>query len=346
MRQVELTALRAMQMREVETPRIQEAGDVLVKMTAIGVCGSDVHYYTTGRIGSQVVEYPFVVGHECAGTVAETGPEVRGLSRGDRVAIEPAMPCHSCDQCRIGRHHTCRKLRFLGCPGQARGCLSDYIVMPASSCFIVPESVGDEAAAFAEPLSIGIYSVEISVPMKGARIAILGAGPIGMSVMLAALAQGVSRVYVTDRIEDRIRRALDMGAYRVANPDTTDITGEIIRAEPGGLDAVFECCGQQDAVDQAVDLLRPGGKLMMVGIPETDRISVKIDTARRREICFQNVRRQNNCMDKAIRMVASGAVPIDKLVTHRFSLEQTQKAFDLAAAYGDGVLKAVIRPNG
>ena len=321
---------------------IEQDTDVLLKVGVVGVCGSDVHYYTTGRIGSQVVTYPYRVGHEFAGTVAAVGPGVTGLQVGDRVAVDPAMSCGACDQCRAGRPHTCRALRFLGCPGQAEGCLSERIVMPAACCFPVQDSTTLEQAAVIEPLSIGVYAVQMSIPLADAKIAILGCGPIGLSVLLAAKAAGVKEIYVTDPIDARREVARSAGAVWTGNPDGPDVVTAITGREPLRMDAVFECCGEQDALDQAVDILKPGGKLMLIGIPTVDRISFCIDVMRRKEICIQNVRRQNECMQPALDLVESGRVDVNFMVTHRFGFEDTKQAFDLVAGYEDGVVKAVI----
>jgi len=301
-----------------------------------------VHYYTTGRIGSQVVKYPFRVGHECAAIVQETGLGVTRVKPGDRIAVDPAVPCHRCDQCLCGRQHTCRNLRFLGTPGQGEGCLCEYIVMPEQSCFLIKPDTTLEQAAIVEPLSIGVYSVKLSIPMQGARIGILGCGPIGLSVLMPALVQGAEKVYVTDKIDLRLNVARRAGAAWTGNPDKEDVVAKICDQEPLLLDAVFECCGQQEALDQAVQLLKPGGKLIIVGIPEIDRVSFSIDDIRRKEICIQNVRRQNKCVRPAIDLIESGRINVDFMITHRFTLEQTKEALDLVADYRDGVVKAMI----
>jgi L-iditol 2-dehydrogenase len=258
------------------------------------------------------------------------------------VAVDPAMPCHRCDQCLAGRRHTCREIRFLGCPGQAEGCLADRIVMPMECCFPVQEDTTLEQAAMIEPLSVGVYGVQTSVPLRGAKIAILGCGPIGLSVLLAAKAAGAEHIYVTDRIDARLDVARDAGAAWSGNPDRSDVVADLAAREPLRMDAVFECCGQQDALDQAVDMLKPGGRLMLIGIPEADRVSFCMDGMRRKEICIQNVRRQNECMQPAIDLVESGAVDVDFMLTHRFAFEDTKQAFDMVAGYEDGVVKAVI----
>lgn len=331
-----------MQMKQVPDPMITSDKDVMIKMKVIGVCGSDVHYYKSGKIGSQVVSYPFPVGHEGAGEVVRVGTAVTRVKPGDRIAIEPAMPCWECDQCLAGRPNTCRKLKFLGCPGQADGCLSEYIIMPESSCFPIPDNMSYEEAAISEPLAIGLYAVKCSIPMNNARIGILGFGPIGMSVMLPALVKGAAKVYVTDKIKERLELAKRNGASYAGNPDTTDIVKEISDAEPQLLDVIFECCGQQEAVDQAIDLLKPGGKLMIIGIPEFDRWSFQVDQIRRKEITIQNVRRQNETLDETLELISDHSVNVTPMVSHRFSFDDTKAAFDLVSGYKDGVMKAMI----
>ena len=342
MKSMQLTGIRQMEMFEAPKPEIKTDTDVLIRMQAVGVCGSDVHYYTTGKIGSQVVQYPFPVGHEGAGVVEKVGSAVRSLRPGDRIAIEPAMPCGTCDQCSCGRPHTCRKLRFLGCPGQAAGCLSEYIVMPEGSCLPIPDSMSFEQATIAEPLAIGLYAAKLAGNLQGKNIAILGSGPIGLSVLAAAKRAGADRIYITDKIDDRLNIAQKSGATEVYNVLCRDAVAEIGNREPQMLDVVFECCGQQEALDQAIDLLKPGGKLLIVGIPEFSRFSFSADNIRRKEVCIQNVRRQNGCDKEAVRVIADGSIAVDHWITHRFGLSECKDAFDLVAEYKDGVMKAMI----
>ncbi len=344
MKAMVLTGIRQMEMRDVPDPVLENDTDVLIKMDTVGVCGSDVHYYETGQIGSQVVQYPFPVGHEGAGVVEQVGSAVTHMKPGDRIAIEPAMPCWECDQCKAGRHHTCRKLRFLGCPKQADGCLSEYIVMPETSCFPIVDSMSMVEAAISEPLAIGVYAVKQSVPMAGKRIGILGSGPIGLSVLLPALAQGAEKAYVTDKIDSRLDLAKRAGATWTGNPGKIDVVEAISEEEPPLLDVVFECCGQQDAMDQAVKILKPGGKIMIIGIPPTlDRWSFPVDMLRHKEVCIQNVRRQVDCVQDALDMIARKDFDVTVMATHEFPFEKTKEAFDLVAGYEDGVVKAMIR---
>jgi L-iditol 2-dehydrogenase len=342
MRALMLTGLRKMEIRKVSDPVIIHPGDVKIKMKAVGVCGSDIHYYNSGRIGSQVVDFPFTLGHEGAGEVVETGAGVRRVKAGDRIAIEPAMPCMECDQCITGRPHTCRKLRFLGCPGQAEGCLSEYIVMPESSCFPLPENLGYDEAVISEPLAIGVYSVRQASPVTGVSAGVLGFGPIGMSVTMAAIAGGAGLVYATDKIDRRVEMAGETGAVWSGNPDNEDIVAKIMEKEPGGLDVIFECCGSQEAMDQALDLVKPGGRIMIVGIPEFDNWSFSADKIRRKEIRLINIRRQNHALEETLELLSGGIIDIKPMVTHRFDFKDAGKAFELVSGYRDGIMKAII----
>lgn len=337
-----LTGIRQMEMMDVSDPAIKNPDDVLIRMSVVGICGSDIHYFTQGNIGSQKVTFPFTLGHEGAGVIVETGPGVSHVKPGDIVAIEPAMPCGKCDQCLAGRSHTCRKLKFLGCPGQAEGCLSEYIVMPGHNCFPLPPKLTPDHGSISEPLAIGVYAVKKANDIKGLRIGILGFGPIGLSVMLAAKANGIEAVYVTDKIDERLAVAMKEKADYTGNPVKEDIVRQIRHTEPLGLDIVFECCGQQEAVDQAVDLMKPGGKIIVVGIPEFERWSLNVENTRRRELLIQFIRRQVDCTGTAIAMMQNGVIDTSNMVTHRFPFAKTKEAFDLVAGYSDGVMKAMI----
>ncbi|MHC4623365.1 MAG: alcohol dehydrogenase catalytic domain-containing protein [Planctomycetota bacterium] len=342
MKAAALTGIRQMGMIDVPAPSIKKDKDVLLKVEMVGICGSDVHYYETGQIGSEIVDYPFVVGHECAATVKAVGRKVSHLKAGDRVAVEPAMVCHSCDQCKTGRENTCRNLMFLGCPGQVSGAMCEQIVMPEDCCFSINKNVTFAQAVLCEPLAIAVYAVRRAGLRKGSDVAILGAGPIGLSCLVSARAEHAKTCYVTEKVPERMDIARRNGATWAGNPDEQDVVTEILRQRGGGMDVVFECAGQQETIDQAIELLKPGGRLMLIGIPRVERISMVIENARRKEIALLNVRRQNNCTQAAIELVASGKVDVDFMATHKFKLEQTQDAFDIVSGYQDGAVKALI----
>jgi L-iditol 2-dehydrogenase len=342
MKSFKLTGLRAMQLIDVPEPKLERPTDVLVRMGAVGVCGSDIHYFTTGRIGCQVVEYPFAVGHECAGTVVEVGPGVTHLRPGDRVAIEPAMTCGKCDQCLTGRENTCRHNRFLGCPGQAEGSLAEFLVMPEENYFKIADEMSLGEATVSEPLAIAIYAVRQAGLRPGDRVGILGLGPIGRTVQLAAIDAGCGPIYGTDLIEARCIAARDAGFTFVANSGQESAVEAIMQREPLGLDVVFECCGQQAALDDAAELLRPGGTLAIIGIPEVERISFNPETIRRRELSIVNIRRQRGCVSAALDLVARKQIEVSRLITHHLPFTASDEAFDLVANYRDGVVKAMI----
>jgi L-iditol 2-dehydrogenase len=342
MQSMALTALNQMQSCDIPAPKIVHDTDVLLKLERVGVCGSDVHYYETGRIGSQVVTYPFRVGHECSATVAAVGRAVKNVKPGDPVAVDPATPCYHCDQCLVGRENTCRNLGFLGTPGQAEGCLCEYIVMPAESLFPTHGKITLDQAALCEPLSVAVYSVKRAGLTPADTVAILGAGPIGLCTMLAARAAGVKTLYMTEKLGPRLAAAQNHGADWVGNPDQQDVVAEILKRQPMGIDMVFECAGQQETIDQGVNLLKPGGKFILTGIPRESQISMSVDLCRRKELTLINIRRQNRCVQPAIDLLASGKINADFLITHRFPFARAKEAFDLVADYRDGVIKAMI----
>ncbi len=337
-----LTGLRELELREEPEPRVERPNDVLVRINRVGVCGSDVHYYTQGRIGDQVVEYPATVGHECSGTVTAVGSEVAKLKPGDRVAIDPALVCGKCDQCKAGRSNTCRSLRFMGCPRQAPGALAEYRVLPAANCCAIPDSMSLDQAALVEPLTIGLHAVRLGQIASGTRAAVLGAGPVGLSVLQCARVFGSLTAYVTDLIDARLDAARQCGADWTGNPKQEDIVAEILEREPLGLDVVFECSGDPACIAQGIRLLTPGGTLVLVGIPPTTEVSFDIHTTRTKELAFRNVRRQNGCIEPVIRMIADGKIDTGPLITHDFPLSRVRDAFELVAGYGDGVIKALI----
>jgi L-iditol 2-dehydrogenase len=342
MQAVYLTEPGRFRVQSLLEPKLVEPDDVLLEMQGVGVCGSDMHYFKSGRIGTQVIEYPFILGHECAALVRAVGPEVQGIQVGDRVAVDPLVNCGVCDQCLAGRLNTCRAQRFLGCPGQLAGCMAERVVMPARCCFPVPQTLSLGAAVLVEPFAIALHAARLADDLRGLDVGVLGAGPIGLCVLAAARSAGAGSVVCTDRLDYRLRVAERLGAAWSANIEHTNVVGEVGLSKPSGLDVVFECSGEPEALDQAVELLKPGGTLLIAGIPESRRVSFDISHLRRKELTIKNVRRQNECTQAAIDALASGAIDLDLLVTHHFGFAESQRAFELVGGYGDGVLKALV----
>ncbi len=341
MREARFTALKKIEIGDAAEPAVERPDEVKVRIDRVGICGSDVHYFLHGRIANRVVRYPATLGHECAGTVAEAGAGA-GLATGTRVAIDPALTCGRCDQCRSGRSNTCRELQFLGTPDEAPGAVADYRVLPARNCLPIPDSLSLDDATLIEPLSVGLHSVRLGELKDGQRIGILGSGPIGLSVLLCAKAEAETiTTYVTDLLPPRLAVAQTCGAdwTGVANESTAEAIAE---HEPFGLDCVFECSGDPTCIDQAMRMLAPGGRLIMVGIPATPELTFDVHRMRTSELTFRNVRRQEGCMEPAIRMMAEGRINPGPLVTHHFPLEQIEPAFRLVADYEDGVIKAML----
>ena len=340
-----LTAIGKFKIDSIPDPKIINDTDVLIRIKTVGVCGSDIHYYTSGKIGTQVVQFPFVIGHEAAGIIERTGEKAKKLKIGQRIAIDPAVSCGICDQCRAGRENTCRKLLFMGTPRQLSGCLCEYVVMPEKCCYPIKDSTIFDLASLAEPLAIAVYTVERSHSKGKDDIAILGIGPIGMSIFHVLRTKNTGDIFITDKIDKRLAFAQALNPKWSGNPVKHDIVKEISNRNPLLMDIVYECSGDINAVGQAIQLLKPGGTLVIAGIPEPDDIFLPVHELRRKEVTIINIRRQANCTQKAIDLIEQGKVKIADMVTHHFLLEQTQQAFDLVSNYKDGVMKAIITIN-
>ena len=345
MRQAYLTGPGRFEVREAPEPGEIGPDEAVVRLKAIGVCGSDMHYFTEGRIGSQVVEYPFTIGHECAGVVERVGPAVGRVAVGDRVTVDPAMPCGACEWCRKGRENICPQMRFLGCPGQVEGAYKELLVMPEGSLFRLPETLTFDDGVVLEPAAICAYAVAQSGLAPDETMAVLGCGPMGLLTLACARASGRRRVFASELVPERVEAAQRLGADVALNRNETDVVQSVLDATDGrGVDVVFECAGEQDTLDQAVQIVAPGGRISILGIPSTPRVELVADLMRRKELLIINVRRQNGMVERTIELAASGAVPVAELVTHHFPLERVGKAFELVAGYRDGVLKAIIEP--
>jgi L-iditol 2-dehydrogenase len=231
----------------------------------------------------------------------------------------------------------------LGCPGQLDGCLAEYIVMPDFTCFPVSEKLDSVEAALIEPLTIGVYTVNLA-EIKDTTISagIFGSGPIGLSVLMKLLADGITNIGMIEPLEYRLLKAKEIGAKYLINPEKENVEESIQQHEELLLDVVFEASGEQAAVTNAIKTLKPGGKLVLVGIPPDAKYTFDMDLCRRKEITIINVRRQNHCVEEAIDLVVSGKIDVQKMVTHHFTLEETPVAFDIVEAYKDGAIKAMI----
>ncbi len=340
MRALFLTAPLTFDYREIPSPKSID-GWVRIRTEYVGICGSDIHYYATGRIGDQIVKYPFILGHEMSGTV-EDGSGY--LAKHTPVYIEPAIACHQCDQCRAGRENTCRNLRFLGNPQEQAGCMCEELVMPAECAVPLPEWMGLEEAVLLEPLSIAAYSVVRSRALEGCKAAIAGAGPIGLSVLLALGDLDAQSIYVSEPIAERRDAALKLGAEIALDPGLSNAAAVMFEASCGGVDVAFDCAGTQESIDDATKALAPGGTLVLIGIPENqDLITYDPHLMRRREITVVHIRRQNKAVEKALSILRLRRDAAQVLVTHRFAPRQAAEAFGLIQRKAEGAIKALLK---
>lgn len=318
-------------------------GEVLLKVAAVGTCGSDVHYYVEGAIGDQVVTEPIIMGHEFSAWVAELGEGVTGLEIGRLVAVEPAIHCGECECCQHGHPNLCPNVVFCGTP-PVDGVFAEYTVKPAENCFPLPEGFTPADGAMLEPLGIAIHTVDLAHLRPGYTVAVLGAGPIGLLTAAVARAAGASEIYMTEPLSHRRGFALRYAADVVLDPGNTDVVAEIMRLTDGrGVDVAFEAAGAADTPDQAARITRPGGKVIVVGIPSDDTMTFTASVTRRKGLTIKLVRRMKHTYPRAIALVEKGLVDVRSLATHEFSLERIAEAFEMVANYDDGVLRAVIQ---
>ncbi len=336
-----LTAPGRIDIRETPVPE-PGPGEVLVRIKMVGVCGSDVHYFQQGKIGDQVITKPFILGHEAAGIVALSGPGAQKFRSGDRVAVEPAVSCGKCPVCLKGKPNLCRQVRFLGTP-PVTGAFREYLVMPEANLLPLPEKVSLAEGVLAEPLAIGLYAVNLLPVNAGDRVAVLGCGPIGLSIIFCARLAGATAVLASEPIPQRIDYALKIGADRVFNPEKTDPVTEILKFTGGeGVTCAFEAAGKQATLAQCVEVASLAGKVAIVGIPQEDTWTFPSHAARRKELFLFNVRRSAFTTEQAIELIAAGKINPRSMITHRFPLEKTGEALETVAGYRDGVIKAVV----
>jgi L-iditol 2-dehydrogenase len=316
---------------ERPTPR-PGPDEVLVAVTAVGVCGSDVHYYRHGRIGDFVVRAPLVLGHEAGGVVAGVGANVPAERIGERVSIEPGVPCGRCAECRQGRYNLCADVRFFATP-PVDGAFCEYVAVPADFAYPVPQSVSDDAAALMEPLSVGIWAGRKAGVHAGSRILVAGAGPIGLVVTQVARAFGASEVVVSDLAEPRLAAARRLGATS---------TIEAGAAPEGEFDAFIDCSGAAPAVAAGIRAVRRAGRVVLVGMG-ADEIPVPIAVVQTRELTVTGTFRYANTWPQAIGLVTAGRVDLDAMVTGHFPLDQVPAA--LAASSQPDRIKAVVNPQ-
>jgi L-iditol 2-dehydrogenase len=318
------------------------AGEALIRVRAVGVCGSEIHYYREGRIGDAVVRQPVIPGHEFSGEVAAVGAGVEGLHVGQRVAVEPGAPCRQCESCIEGNYHVCRRMTFCGTPPHD-GAYREYISWPAQLCHPLPGRVSFAAGAMIEPAAVGFQAVKVAPVRLGDTVLVIGCGSIGLVTIQAALLSGASRVFATDVLDYRLKVARRLGADVTLNPRRVDVVARAHELTGGrGVDVAYEAFGGAETFQQAIDAVRPGGAAGLIGIASEDRLPLVLHSARRREVRILMVRRFVHEYPRVIAMLEARKLDLDYLVTHRFPLDRVEEAFRLVQDYRDGVLKALV----
>jgi L-iditol 2-dehydrogenase len=346
MKGVRLHGPRDLRVEDLPDPPPPGSGEVLIRVTAAGICGSDLHSYNDAQIGGTRVAAPLVLGHEFAGVVERCGVGARGgegrtLVPGSRVAVDPATPCGKCAMCLKGDPHICTALHFCGLYPDD-GCFRERLIAPARSCFTLPAEIDDESGAMLEPLGVAMHAVARAGIVRGETVALYGAGPVGLLILQCALDAGAASVFVVEPLPWRLSLASRFGGIPV---DASVDPVQFILEKTGGrgVDVAVEAAWADAGVQNAAESAGPGGRVLLVGIPGNDRLSLDHSTARRKELSLLFSRRMKHTYPGAIRMVQEGRVDLQSIITHRFPLEALPEAFTLNASYGDGVVKVIVK---
>jgi L-iditol 2-dehydrogenase len=337
MRSVPLVAPRRLDLTETKMPDGPRAGEILVRLRAVGLCGSDLHWWADGRIHATTAKYPQVLGHEPAGEVVEVGPGVTDFRPGDRVSIEPSLTCGHCEYCLSGRHNLCIHSRFMGGP-DAEGFLRDFAVVPAHNADPVPEGLSWREATLMEPVAVWVHVFELSPVRIQQTIGILGCGPIGLLGVALAKNAGC-RVIACDRAAHRVALARAMGADIAV--DVREFREAVHQDTRGrGAHQTFDAAGAPETIQLGFQCTRDGGRFTLIGIPTPLHFEVDLHTAMAKELSLQMMKRSNHKGRAAGTLLEAGAIPFD-LMTHALPLEQAQEGFELAHECREGVGKVV-----
>jgi L-iditol 2-dehydrogenase len=322
--------------RPIPTPNSFE---VLVSPKSVGICGSDVHYWTHGAIGDFIVKAPMILGHESAGIVIDVGSKVTNLKKGDRITLEPGVPCRICNYCKIGRYNLCKDMQFMATPPY-NGAIAKFITHAADFCFKLPDHVSFDEGAMCEPLSVGIHACNRAGVQLGSHVLIMGAGPIGLMCLLAAKAAGAVVTILVDIKQERLKVANDLGATATLLA-TLDIKQEIQDRGLGPINVCIECSGAESAIKTAIKATDSGGVVVLVGLGPSE-IKLPLVDAAVREVDIRGIFRYANCYPKALELISSGQVNVKPLITHHFDLNDVIKAFETARDMSGGAIKVCI----
>lgn len=342
MKAVVMHGPRELKMEERDCPAAKE-GELLIKVEYVGICGSDMHFLEEGRLGNWVVEHPIILGHEAAGEVVGIGPGVSGFKVGDKVTMEPGVPCGHCDLCMSGRYNLCPDMSFMAIPDERDGVFCEYVVHPAKMCFKLPEGVNTLEGALCEPLSVGLYAVDKSRAKLGQSAVIFGSGCIGLVTMLALKSVGVHDITVVDVIEKRLEKARELGATRTIRGDKEDAVKFIMDLTDGqGIPLVFEAAGSPITTMQASKVVGPGGVVVLVGMAAEPELKMDIGTLSMREARVETIFRYRNLYPTAIKAVETGAIPLSKIASHIFPFGEMIEGMYYNMDHKNDVIKGVV----
>lgn len=329
--------------REIPDPADLPPGAALVRIRLAGICGSDMHMFRHGRIGELVGKLPMTIGHEAMGVVEAVADDADDALVGRRVAIEPTLSCGRCEQCLRGDPNLCTDYQFVGLPPHP-GVMQQLLIHPAHLCEPLPDSVTDAQAVMLEPLAIALWATDLGRVKPGQSAAVLGTGVLGGLTLMVLKRLGAGPVICSDLLANRLKLAKELGADNIIHAGQVDAADKISRLTHGrGVDVVFECCGAEQTNEQMVHAATPGGKCVVIGINDDDRLAFTHGIARRKGLDIRLVRRSRLTLRRAIDLVAAG-LPVEKLVTHDFPIAEIATAFRLVDGYEDNVIKAMVRP--
>jgi len=333
-----------LRVHEEPVPQIREPDETLIQIGAVGVCGSDCHYYQHGRIGPFVVEEPLILGHECSGVVVAVGSQVQHLRPGDHVTIEPGVPCRRCRRCKEGRYNICEnQVVFMGTPPW-QGAFREYLTWPGDFAFKLPPGLSLEDGAMVEPLAVGIHACRRGGVAPGQSAAIIGAGPIGLLAVQAAAAYGAYPVIAADVVPLRLELAAKLGAVAI-DVRETDAPSQIRKVTEGqGADVVIETAGTIPTVRQAMQAVKTGGVVVLVGLPPEDEGRLPVMDMLAREYDLRTVFRYANCYRPALSLIAGGRVDLASLRTHEYPLDRTEEAVQMVIGHKAETVKVLVKP--
>lgn len=313
--------------------------EVLVKIEANGICGSDIHFFNEGKLGNFIVKEPYIPGHECSGTIAEIGKDVKGFSVGDHVVLEPGIPCGKCSFCRSGRYNLCMDVVFLSAP-PINGTFCDYICIPSDMVYHIPKELTFEEGAMIEPAAVAVHAVNRARFRKGCTALVVGAGPIGLLTLQAFKAAGGGKVICSDINDYRLEFAKKLGANEVINPDKENISMQNIA------EVVFETAGSDRATASLFQYASPGGCVVQVGWPRSSFVGMNIAQFIEKELDYIAVNRYANAYPIAIQWICDGRIKVKEMITHKFYFEKIEEAFKFTGENPGKVIKTIVLNSG